>query len=89
MIEIISLNEHGQRINNPDPSRSELLDAQIELDYIVKDIDRLIERLTKASKAHGCIWEQCHNAAEWLAGIKHDDIDVMQRWIEDRICYGC
>ena len=87
MIEAISLNERGQRINNPDPSRSELLDAQIEIEGIVKDFEALIERLAKASKAHGCIWEECHNASEWLAGMKHDDIDVKRRWIEDRI-YG-
>lgn len=57
-------------------------DARAELEGVRNDMEKLIRRLETASEDHGCVYEACHDAAEYLKGVQHDEIDPAIRLLD-------
>lgn len=82
---MITLNQHGKRVNKAHVDRSELRDAETELEAICKDYEALISRIKAAADDHGCVCEHLTDAAERLALEKIDTVDAPLAWVKDKL----
>lgn len=82
---MITLDQHGNRVNKVHMDRGSLRDAETELQAIANDFDALISRIKAAADDHGCVYEQLTEAVEQLEWVKADTVGSPLKWVKDRL----